>query len=169
MLFGVDVEGHWFACWYVCLHLCRFVHFLICSASIVIMGCLRIMFMVALVCFFFFPTCLEGSWMTHERKPLRICFTRFLLCPVFNPFSSTVANIFVSGPRSMLWRWESGSRFSCILFQRSYMVKWDLDWLVKFYCEAWRRPSWYNDSTLVLLVFCSCIEGIFRESSRCLK
>ena len=49
MLFWVDVEGHQSACWYVCLHLCRFVHLLIWYAPVVVMKCLRIMRVVASV------------------------------------------------------------------------------------------------------------------------
>lgn len=67
--------------------------------------------------------------MIHKMKPLKICFTRFILCHPFNPFSSAMAHIPVAGPRLLLRLEESRSKFGCVFLQWFNVMKreWWLD------------------------------------------
>ena len=61
--------------------------------------------------------------MIHKMKPLKICFTRFILCHPFNPFSYAMAQIPVVGPRLLLRLEESRSKFGCVFLQWFNVMK----------------------------------------------
>ena len=61
--------------------------------------------------------------MIHEVKPLRVIFTRFLLCFVLHPFFS----LFLGLDQCKSYG-KVDPVLDCVLIQRSDMEKRDCDW-----------------------------------------
>ena len=100
--------------------------------------------------------------MTHEMKPLKIMSYSFFFCVLFSnhssllwPICSFLGLIYCNGYEKL----HPG--LGCVLLQRSSMVKRDYDWVEKFFCEAQKRLSGFNDSILGLSVSYLCTEEVF--------